>query len=158
MTTQLAKSGRAGAMVHRIRRIETTQLPWGEIAHPATFLCGGSVTDAVLVGELDALDEMCERCVRDGSLVYRCYSTDGQLLYIGSCVNWPSRENLHKAQTPWWEEVARVEKAPQPDIRIARRMEKAAIRAEAPLHNKFHNIQRFHHAGQGRFVPVDQAA
>jgi hypothetical protein len=67
------------------------------------------------------------------------------------------RVSLHEKDSPWWPEVARVDKVSQPDIAAARRAEIAAIKAEAPVHNKVHNIKRFRRDGF-TFVAVAEAA
>jgi hypothetical protein len=72
-------------------------------------------------------------------------------------MHWSAREALHRTQTPWWPEVARVNKTGQPDIETARRVEIAAIRAEAPLYNKQQNVKRFTMAGHA-YVPLPEAA
>lgn len=79
------------------------------------------------------------------------------LLYIGSCARWATREAMHETQTEWWPEVARVDTEPQPSFGAAKRAEEAAIRAEAPLYNKVHNVKRFRRDGNS-FVPVVEAA
>ena len=66
-------------------------------------------------------------------------------------------EALHQKASPWWPEVARVDKTPQPDLGAARRAEFAAIEAEAPLHNRQHNVKRFRREGY-EYVPVADAA
>lgn len=71
-------------------------------------------------------------------LVYRCYAADGQLLYIGATNSLRQRLSHHRARTPWWGQVAFINTASFPDRATARNVERAAIEAENPLHNKTH--------------------
>jgi hypothetical protein len=133
-------------LVHRVK--EGTYLQ-------ATWLCGGAATVAILVRDPAEFGGICERCEAafTGSVVYRCYSADGRLLYIGSCRIWAHRESTHRTRTPWWHEVTRVDRQFWPSLPAARRAERAAIWAEAPLYNKQHNQKRFHFTGH-TYVPV----
>jgi len=155
-----ARGSRRGSPVHRVRRIQ--HVSWrdtGKTWYEATWECGGSSIRALIVENPEQFGGVCGRCeaLLTSAIVYRCYSADGQLLYIGSCINWDARVGLHEKDSPWWPEVARVDKVPQPDINEARRVETAAIKAEAPLHNKVHNVKRFRRDGYG-FAPVAGAA
>jgi hypothetical protein len=157
---QFAKAHRQDAPVHRVRRAQCARSSeTGSVWYVTTWLCGGSSIDALLVDDPAEFSYTCERCdvMLTSAIVYRCYSADGQLLYIGSCALWSSREAMHKAQTRWWPEVARVDKEPQPNLGVAKQAEKAAIGAEAPLYNKVHNVKRFRRDGHA-FVPVEEAA
>jgi hypothetical protein len=147
---------RRHGIVHRIRHAEQARMgEHGAAWCVATWMCGGCSTDAVFVDDPESFGGICKRCeiAFSGAVVYRCHSADGHLLYIGSCVRWPSREALHRKQTPWWPEVARVDEVPHPDLPTARDAEKAAIKAEAPLYNKQHNVKRFCRDGYA-YVPV----
>jgi hypothetical protein len=163
-------------MVHRVRR--ATKLS-------ATWLCGGATLFAFPVKDPAEFGGVCERCDAvffgrrriNGSpqddrlsmrpavigvpagegIVYRCWPADGWLLYIGSCWLWSNREAMHRKQTPWWPEVARVDKEYLPNLGMAKQAEIAAIRAEAPLYNKIHNVKRFRRE-HGLFVPLTVAA
>lgn len=145
----LAASRRNG-LVHRIRRGTYLQSTW---------FCGGMAAFTTLVKDPAEFGGICKRCEEafSGAVVYHCYSADDRLLYIGSCLIWAYRESTHRRQTPWWSEVERVDKTPQPDLLTARRAERAAIRAEAPLYNKQHNVKRFR-LFRNKYVPVAEAA
>jgi hypothetical protein len=163
-------------LVHRVKH--ATQLS-------ATWLCGSATHLAFPVEDPAEFGGVCARCDAvffgtrqitrspqgdglssrpvvigrsdDAGTVYRCYSADGRLLYIGSCRLWPNREAMHRKQTPWWPEVARVDKEQHPNLGMAKQAEIAAIRAEAPLRNKVHNVKRFRREGYA-FVPLMVAA
>ena len=153
-----ASRARKCKVVHRVRSM-TAACTEGRIRYYAEWECGDTSGDAVIVADPATFDRFCKRCesLTQAPLTYFCYSADGRLLYIGSCVLWESREALHRKQTPWWPEVARVDKFPYPDLPAARRAEKAAIRADAPLYNKQHNVKRFRHNGH-EYVPIAEAA
>lgn len=137
-------------LVHRIRNNDPLLVTW---------MCGSSALIFGLVKDPDEFGGVCDRCdaVFFGGVVYRCYSADDRLLYIGSCVIWAHREGSHRKYTPWWAEVARVDREPHPNPGAARRAERAAIRGEAPLYNKQHNIKRFKMVGHV-YVPLEMAA
>lgn len=66
--------------------------------------------------------------------LYRLYDEAGTLLYVGQSIDWARRLGQHRAQQPWWDEVRRVEIERLPLDQLAD-AERAAIRAEEPLHN-----------------------
>lgn len=66
--------------------------------------------------------------------VYRCFSTGGDLLYVGCSVNVEQRMSQH-ASMPWASAVARVETDGPHSYVTARRLETEAIRDEDPQHN-----------------------
>lgn len=68
--------------------------------------------------------------------VYRFYSADGTLLYIGSTVNPPTRWSQHKGSKDWWPTVAAYSLAWWPSAEQAYAEEYKAIRAEQPTHNQ----------------------
>ena len=68
-------------------------------------------------------------------VVYRCHDADGALLYIGATNSWSQRKCHHRRETPWWPDVAAVTREPYPNRALALAAERAAIRAENPLHN-----------------------
>lgn len=147
---------RQAQVVHRVKYSG----PDGADIH-VRWLCGGESVDAFFVEDV-AISDVCQRCnaiyfIETDSVVYHCHSAGGQLLYIGSTRWWEEREALHVQRTPWWPEVARVEKTPQPDIRTARQAERVAIRAEGPLYNKQHNPKRWRRDGH-LYVPVAEVA
>lgn len=69
--------------------------------------------------------------------VYRLYSADGQLLYVGLTNNTDVRFRWH-AQMSWWCRVARKDVQWHPDRGTARRCEAQAIKEEGPALNAMH--------------------
>ncbi|RZF06008.1 hypothetical protein C0R05_24555 [Streptomyces albidoflavus] len=67
--------------------------------------------------------------------VYRLFSADGTLLYIGSSYAPDRRCAVHRRKS-WWPLVARREEEWHPNRSAAYTAESNAIRAEAPLHNR----------------------
>lgn len=67
-------------------------------------------------------------------VVYRLYGADG-LLYIGATSNLTKRLRHHKARTPWFGEVTRVEHQAFPNRIQAFAAEIEAIREEQPPRN-----------------------
>jgi predicted GIY-YIG superfamily endonuclease len=67
--------------------------------------------------------------------VYRLFSADGTLLYIGSSYSPDKRCAVH-ARTPWWQEVALRTDEWHPNRSKAYWAETAAISAEAPKYNR----------------------
>lgn len=158
-------------LVHRVRNCTADSAKW---------LCGSSSVNAFFVEDPSEFGGICGRCEAlfagvaalrlppdyplslqaslpssgDG-MIYRCYSADGHLLYIGSCRSWPSRRALHEKQTAWWPQVDRVEQEHYLNLGAAKQAEIAAIGAEAPLHNKQHNVRRFRWEKR-TYVPVAQ--
>ncbi len=147
-------------IAHRASYVEAVTYPGGSHLH-GKWLCGSESRNTFLVDDPALLGGICEHCeiaFLTEPVVYRCWSVTEQLLYIGSCAVWSSREALHKAETPWWPEVARVDKVPQPNLGTAKRVERVAIRAEAPLYNRVHNVKRFRRDGNSFAVVTEKAA
>jgi DNA-binding XRE family transcriptional regulator len=70
------------------------------------------------------------------AVVYRCYSANDELLYIGVTTQPLRRVRLHARQTSWWSSVQRMEyDAPLP-LDLARQSEREQIHRLAPPHNK----------------------
>jgi hypothetical protein len=69
--------------------------------------------------------------------VYRAFTADGHVLYIGSSVNPQRRIATHKSGAPWRCDVARWAVEDHPDIGSARAAETAAIISEDPPVNKW---------------------
>lgn len=68
--------------------------------------------------------------------VYRCYSEDGRLLYVGASGDLWGRLATHR-KTSWWApQVARVKAAYFPDGVTARVEERRIIRDDLPRFNK----------------------
>lgn len=70
--------------------------------------------------------------------LYRFFSADGVLLYIGITADIPTRFRDHKAGKPWWLEIAHVAIEHFPDRASVLAAEKRAIIAEKPRWNVQH--------------------
>lgn len=68
------------------------------------------------------------------TLVYRFYSADGELLYVGLTANLEGRLGKHRRRS-WWPDVARITTEEFPDRTTAQIAERSAIHHENPLHN-----------------------
>lgn len=100
------------------------------------------------------------------SHVYRLFDEAGELLYIGMTSNFEQRIRFHlepvsdrQARLPGADEIkARYHHhtlEPYPNEFVARKAERKAIKAEAPLLNRFHNPTRWQRAyHRGPYVPV----
>jgi len=73
--------------------------------------------------------------------LYRLYDSSGTLLYIGISYSAISRLSQHRATQPWAAEIARLDRQHLGPMtrREAEDIERQAIIAEKPLHNKTHN-------------------
>lgn len=67
--------------------------------------------------------------------LYRFFDAEDTLLYVGLTVNPGRRMEKHAYDKPWWDTVARIAMEQHPDIETLRAAERAAIKAEKPLHN-----------------------
>lgn len=70
--------------------------------------------------------------------LYRIRDEHHRLLYIGISFDLARRLGQHAGLKPWWSEVARIDVEHHPDRATALLAERAAIEAEAPLHNVVH--------------------
>lgn len=68
-------------------------------------------------------------------VLYRFYDGDGALLYVGITGHLPTRLEQHRREKPWWDSVATVTTESFADRSSVELAERAAIRAEQPLHN-----------------------
>lgn len=71
--------------------------------------------------------------------LYRFYGVGNRLLYIGLTLNPGSRWKDHAKGKPWWHEVRNITIELHPSRAAVEIAEKAAIKAERPLHNVVHN-------------------
>jgi len=74
--------------------------------------------------------------------VYRAYSAEGELLYVGVSANPANRLGNHKVHADWWLAATRVEldHLPAGTTRVAaEEAERLAIIVGRPLHNVRHN-------------------
>lgn len=74
--------------------------------------------------------------------LYRHFSPDGRLLYVGISINALSRLTAHLSGSAWAEQIARVEIERFPSRRAALDAERKAIRAECPKFNIVHALPR----------------
>jgi hypothetical protein len=102
------------------------------------WICGNGAVNARPADPSEVACDACEQLqhLPRGPVVYRCYGTDGDLLYIGSSANVRIRVRAHSTGTRWWDEVAQVEAEPFPTITAARLAEAQAIIAELPSRNR----------------------
>lgn len=67
--------------------------------------------------------------------LYRLYDNADRLLYVGTSADAQTRWEQHAREKLWWSSVARATVEWHPDRTTAMTAERAAIKAEAPLHN-----------------------
>ncbi|MFB4275783.1 GIY-YIG nuclease family protein [Nonomuraea sp. MTCD27] len=67
--------------------------------------------------------------------LYRLYDTADRLLYVGVAGNPGRRFEQHRAEKPWWGQVARITLEHHPTREAALDAELTAIRTENPRHN-----------------------
>lgn len=72
------------------------------------------------------------------TFLYRLYSKEGRLIYIGISNAWHHRMQEHRRSQPWWDEVEHVFTISFPDRRSALVAEEAAIKSERPAYNIVH--------------------
>lgn len=70
------------------------------------------------------------------SYLYRCYSCDGKLLYVGVTYHLSVRFSQHGKNWPWFAEVERIEAVPYERRKYAIEAELRAIRDERPCYNR----------------------
>lgn len=75
--------------------------------------------------------------------VYRGFSKEGVLLYVGMTQQFHTRMRQHEISSPWWQHLQDMEIDWFGDRTSAARAERLAIRNEAPAYNSL---------GQQRFV------
>ena len=71
--------------------------------------------------------------------LYRARNQQGRLLYVGVAKDWGARWSGHRADKPWFPEVARIDLESYPDRASVLAAEKVAIQSERPLYNKVYN-------------------
>lgn len=67
--------------------------------------------------------------------VYRCFDTDGALLYVGVTVDLPARLATHQVQSPWAPLVSKVRAKVYAGSTLGRAAERKAILTEHPRWN-----------------------
>ena len=73
------------------------------------------------------------------TVLYRHFSEDGSLLYVGISLSWPQRTRTHARKAEWFSQVAKVTIERFPSRGEALAAERDAIRNERPKHNIIHN-------------------
>lgn len=68
--------------------------------------------------------------------LYRHFDYSGALLYVEISASSPARTGQHMANSPWANQIARIDVESLPDRKSAMLAEMTAIITEAPLHNK----------------------
>lgn len=81
-------------------------------------------------------------------VLYRFFSSTGQLLYIGITMNPPNRFKAHQSDKNWWTLVAGITVENYSSRAELAAAEKRAISVERPAYNKTHNRQSpvLHHS------------
>jgi hypothetical protein len=74
--------------------------------------------------------------------LYRFWDSAGRLLYVGISVNPLSRFDQHRAEKPWWDDIASVTIERYPNRSEVLDAEREAIRSEKPAFNVTHNTSR----------------
>lgn len=67
--------------------------------------------------------------------LYRHFSQDGELLYVGITARFPDRIAHHSRHARWWADVARIEIETFPDRESVLAAEAKAIKTEFPVFN-----------------------
>lgn len=70
------------------------------------------------------------------SYVYRCFSEDGTLLYVGLTDNVNRRMYQHAHRAPWWKQVSEIQSTVYADRGSALKAEARAILDERPTYNR----------------------
>lgn len=70
------------------------------------------------------------------NIVYRAFSKDNELLYIGITKDLKNRIINHKSSKKWWIEVDRIDEESFDDRVSAMKAEARAIKSENPKYNK----------------------
>lgn len=127
-------AGKRGARAHYVASAAGVVL--GGVTHyAARWLCGPGSPAVEFFTSLGTR-ELCARCAgKRRTAVYRCYSTTGQLLYVGCTGDRVGRVQYHQRNAPWWSEVARTEYQEFEVAGDAWGSEPRIIAAEAPLYN-----------------------
>lgn len=71
--------------------------------------------------------------------LYRHFAADGELLYAGISLSWPTRTKSHVRGSPWFDQVAEVKIEKFATRQQALQAEKEAIKTEKPRFNVIHN-------------------
>jgi hypothetical protein len=98
----------------------------------------------------------------DSTDLYRFYDHDGRLLYVGISFSAVARASQHRAEKPWWPDVANMTVEHLPSRAAAMAAELAAIRTEKPIHNvagvaRHHNRAPKRYRVAGNYILVVEA-
>lgn len=74
-----------------------------------------------------------EKC--NQHFVYRMYSSDNELLYVGETCNIRSRLKAHMKDKPWWNDITSIRVDSYVDRKSGKLAEAIAIRDECPKYN-----------------------
>lgn len=74
--------------------------------------------------------------------LYRFFNADGELLYVGISLNPGHRWGQHRADKPWWIEVATITVEAHRGRAEVLEAEREAIKRERPRYNLTHNYSR----------------
>lgn len=77
--------------------------------------------------------------MKETTALYRHFSSEGALLYVGISLSWPARTKAHVKGSRWFDNVARVEIERFPSRQAALDAEREAIKSEHPQFNIIHN-------------------
>lgn len=106
----------------------------------ARTVCGNPSTHISFHAEPEQTRKICRECTTKALgefVVYRFFNASGRLLYIGYTSDLAPRLRAHSRPggSPWWPQVANRRFEFFPSEQAARAAERAAIRAELPVHN-----------------------
>lgn len=76
--------------------------------------------------------------IEERAAVYRFFTADDTLLYVGVTQRFGTRWSSHAKEKPWWPQVARQAVVWYDTRAEALRIETEAIKAEKPVHNVLH--------------------
>ena len=71
--------------------------------------------------------------------LYRFFSDDNELLYVGISNQWRERFHQHEKSQPWWNEVSHISLERFETREEVAEAERIAIREELPAYNKQHS-------------------
>lgn len=71
----------------------------------------------------------------DWNVLYRVFTADDRLLYVGISMGPATRIKQHHGEKPWWAEAHRIELEHFDSREAAAAAERQAIKSEKPLHN-----------------------
>lgn len=129
--------GRFGSITHRVAAMAVVYID-GVARFSARWVCGNGSAD-VVIQPADVASEICVNCMDANTpIVYRCFGSDGGLLYIGCTIAKSSRFRAHERLTKWWSEVTKIETVEYAEVTGARVAERHAIRTEHPRYNRMH--------------------